>query len=101
MSFWKLCAAADRAAKRKSQLGSGLSNNWDSMSVGALWEALNDPCRRPTPNSTIDAISYSVRKRGIAALKEPPNVERLRGCDDAAKAKIKQELRKLDERRSV
>jgi len=57
-----------------------LPKNWDRMSVGALWNALNDPARHPTPQSTIDAIIYCVRTRGIAALKESANEERLSRC---------------------
>jgi len=43
---------------------------------------------RPTPQSTIEAILYCVRERGLAALKEPANLERLARCDDAARAQI-------------
>jgi hypothetical protein len=39
---------------------------------------------RPTPPSTIDAILYAVRKRGLPALREAPTQERLARCDDAA-----------------
>jgi hypothetical protein len=43
---------------------------------------------RPTPNATIEAVKQAVRDRGIAALKEPANRERLSQCDDAARAEI-------------
>jgi len=38
------------------------------MPVDALWNALNDPARRATPQSTIEAILYSVRSRGITLI---------------------------------
>jgi hypothetical protein len=54
-----------------------LPKNWDTMSLGALYERLNDPRRRPTPQSVVDAICHSVAARGLEALKEPDNLERL------------------------
>jgi hypothetical protein len=36
-----------------------------------------------------------VRERGIAALKEPANLERLARCDAAAKAQIDKRIEKL------
>jgi hypothetical protein len=43
---------------------------------------------RPTPQTTIEALIYCVRERGLAALKEPANLERLSRCDEAALAEI-------------
>jgi hypothetical protein len=65
--------------------------------LGALWNRLNNPSRFATPQSTIEAIVYSVRERGIAALKEPANRERLSRCDDAASAEIMRRIAKLRE----
>jgi hypothetical protein len=62
--------------------------NWDDMSLVALWNLLNDPKRHPTPQSTVEAIMYCVRERGLGALKEPSNIERLYRCDDRAKEEI-------------
>jgi hypothetical protein len=42
------------------------------------------PIRRPTPEATIEAIKHEVKTRGLAALKEPANRERLSRCDEAA-----------------
>jgi hypothetical protein len=50
---------------------------------------------RPTPEVTVEAILHCVRERGLAALKEPANVERLRRCDAAAKAIIDERIGKL------
>jgi hypothetical protein len=53
--------------------------------------------RRLTPRSTIDAILYCVRTRGLAALKEPANLERLRRCDAMAQAEINERIDKLSQ----
>ena len=53
--------------------------------------------RRPTPQSTIEAILYCVRTRGLAALKELANLERLRRCDAMAQAEIDRRIGKLFE----
>jgi hypothetical protein len=53
--------------------------------------------RRPTPQSTIEAILYCVRTRGLAALKELANLERLRRCDAMAQAEIDRRIDKLFE----
>jgi hypothetical protein len=53
--------------------------------------------RRPTPQSTIEAILYCVRTRGLAALKELANLERLHRCDAMAQAEIDQRIGKLFE----
>jgi hypothetical protein len=50
---------------------------------------------RPTPKATIDAVVFAVRERGLAALKEPANLERLSRCDAAAKAEIERRITKL------
>lgn len=50
---------------------------------------------RPTPPSVIEAIMYSVRTRGVAALKEPATVERLSRCDPDARDQIKQRIAAL------
>jgi hypothetical protein len=86
MSFFKLCAAADRAMRRMPP--PDLPDRWDEMSVGSLWDALNDPHRHGTPHATVDAVMYAVRARGVDALKEPANIERLSRCDAKARAEI-------------
>jgi hypothetical protein len=53
------------------------------------------PVRRPTPQTTIEAILYCIRERGLAALKEPANVERLSRCDRVAKAEIDRRIELL------
>lgn len=50
---------------------------------------------RPTPQTTIEAILYCVRGRGLAALSEPANIERLRRCDAAARQQINERIAKM------
>jgi uncharacterized sporulation protein YeaH/YhbH (DUF444 family) len=71
-----------------------------AVRIGAdLIPAIDDmsrPTRRSrTPQPTIEAVLFCVRERGIDALKEPNNVERLSRCDDAAKRQIKDRIQKL------
>jgi hypothetical protein len=47
---------------------------------------------RPTPKTTIEAIIYCVQQRGLSALKETANIERLSRCDEAARAEIKRRI---------
>jgi hypothetical protein len=72
--------------------------------MAARWERDYPPVRRhqqraprPTPQATIEAIMYGVRARGVAALKEPANAERLRRCDAAARAEINRRIAALQQ----
>ena len=49
---------------------------------------------RPTPRTTIEAILWSVRERGIQALREPANIERLLRCDSSARAEINERIKR-------
>jgi hypothetical protein len=62
------------------------------VSIERAWAELNDPRNHPTPKVTIEAVIHSIRERGLAALKEPANVERLSHCNAAAKAEIEQRI---------
>jgi hypothetical protein len=74
---------------------SGLPKNWPALPLGALWSALNNTAQHATPQSTIDAILYCVRTRGIAALEEPNNKERLASCDAAARKQIDERIERM------
>jgi hypothetical protein len=74
---------------------SGLPKSWEMLSLSGLWDALNDPTRHATPQSTIDAILYCVRARGIAALEEPNIKERLASCDEAAMKQIRERIERM------
>jgi hypothetical protein len=71
-----------------------MNSDRSDMSLDALWSLLNDPRHRPTPQVTIEAVIHSVRSRGLKALKEPGNIERLSRCDAAALAQIDARLKK-------
>jgi hypothetical protein len=49
----------------------------------------------PTPQVTIEAILLTVRQRGLSALKEPANQERLKRCDAAARQQINNRIEKF------
>jgi hypothetical protein len=56
---------------------------------------------RRTPQVTIEAIMFGVRARGLAALKEPDNLERLRRCDQRARAEINERIDRLLQQRII
>jgi hypothetical protein len=59
--------------------------------------------RRPdwsTPQTTIEAVMHCVRERGLAALREPSNQQRLMTFDDAARAEVNRRIAKLEQERS-
>jgi hypothetical protein len=72
-----------------------LPEKWDELPLGTLWNQLNNPQRYLTPQSTIEAVIYSVRERGFDALKELANMERLTRCDADAKAQINKRIETL------
>jgi hypothetical protein len=70
-----------------------LPEGWHAMPLGTLWNRLNRP--HQTPQTMIEAVMFSVRERGVAALKEPANIERLSRCDDDAKTEINEWIARL------
>jgi hypothetical protein len=67
----------------------------DGVSLDRAWHELNDPRNRPTPQTVIEAILCCVRERGVAALQEPKNQERLSRCDAAAQQQINERIERL------
>ena len=65
------------------------------MSIDALYAELNDERRFATPQWTIEAIMWAVRDRGVAALHEPSNIERLSRCDTDARRQINERIARL------
>jgi hypothetical protein len=78
--------------ERLQRLRRLLANN---VSIERLHAELTDPRNRLTAQVTIEAIMLTVRERGLAALKEPANIERLMRCDAAAKAQINERIERL------
>jgi hypothetical protein len=60
----------------------------DNVSLDRLWYELNDARSRPTPQVTIEALLSCVRERGVSALNEPINIERLSRCHAGALGQI-------------
>jgi hypothetical protein len=56
---------------------------------------------RSTPQTTIEAVMYCVRERGLEALREPANQQRLTTFDGAARAQVNRRIAKLEESRSI
>jgi hypothetical protein len=63
----------------------------DDVSLERAYNEFNKPLS--TSQTTIEAILHCVRERGVAALKEPANIERLSRCDAAARTQIKARMR--------
>jgi len=75
-----------------------LPSNWQTLSLGVLWERLNHPRRLRTPEAVIAAIMYCLRARGLGALKEPANRARLSRCNRAARDEINRRIAMLEQR---
>jgi hypothetical protein len=88
-----MCGEIDRKAAAQRRREHDLPEGWENMSLGALWERLNDP--RRASQSTIEAIMHTVRARGISALKEAANIERLSRCTSSARAEINERIARL------
>jgi hypothetical protein len=56
--------------------------------------------RRSTPQATVEAIMFCVRERGVSALKESPNIARLRTCDGPARTQINHRIAELSRDRA-
>ena len=67
-------------------------------SIDALYGALNN--FRVTPQITVEAIMLAVRERGLAALEEAANVERLIRCNQVARRQTNERITRLCERGS-
>lgn len=65
-----------------------------SVSVDSAYAQIQSQ-PRPTPQTVVEAILYCVRARGVAALKEPANIERLSRCDEAATKEINERIAKM------
>jgi hypothetical protein len=72
--------------------------DWNTMSIDAFYRAVNT--RSSTPQTTVEAIMVAVRERGLAALEEAANVERLVRCDQVARRQINERITRLYEQRS-
>jgi hypothetical protein len=87
-NFERLCDEAERKAKPMNDTGQFKRLLDSNVSTERAWNEINDPRNRPTPRTVVEAILFCVRERGLAALKEPTNLERLARCDATALAQI-------------
>jgi hypothetical protein len=62
----------------------------------AVYREINDPWNRPTSQSVIEAVIVSAIERGLGALEEPKNLDRLGRCDAKARAEIQRRVAKLE-----
>ena len=83
----KVCATA-RASQSSGPAFSVV--DWNTISIDALYRALNNP--RATPQTTVEAIMLAVRERGLAALEEAANVECWVRCDQVARRQINKRI---------
>jgi hypothetical protein len=79
----------------------GLIEPFEELFGARLCDCANDLVeeweRRYPPPPQIEAVVQCVRERGLAALKEPANIERLSRCDKAAKAEINRRIARLQQ----
>jgi len=73
-----------------------LSND---ISLDAAYRQLNASENRPTPQVSIEAIMVGVRERGLKALEERANIERLSRCDESARAQINSRIARISEQK--
>src|SRR5262249_42883546 len=96
-SFCDHCRKADARlrAERRNRPADSIPEDWDRISIDTLWAALNHQRQRPTPQSTIEAVMSCVRERGLEALEESANLERLSRCDASARAQLNDQIARL------
>ncbi len=98
-NFERLCDAGSREAKPSNDIRRFKRLLDSDVSIERAWNELNDPRNRPTPQTIVEAILFCVRERGLAALKELANIERLSRCNAVAKAQIDRRIAKANQRR--
>jgi hypothetical protein len=67
-----------------------------AVSLDSAYREMNAPERHPTPQSTIESVLICVRERGLAALDEPANVQRLMTFDADADAQLNIRIAKFE-----
>ena len=81
---------------QKKRLRRLLSND---VSLAEAWRELNAPENRPTPQVSLEAIMVGVRERGLKALEERANIERLSRYDESARAQINSRIARITEQK--
>ena len=93
-TFEAACRRADAKAKNPSehikQLRALLC---DDVSLVSAWTLIQR--RQATARATIEAMWQSIQEKGVEALADPDNQDRLRRCDAAAIAEINRRITEL------
>jgi len=68
----------------------------DGISIERAWSELNQRDRSaPAPQATVEALIFSLRKRGVQALKEPATLRRLSEINEAQSLEVAERVRKF------
>jgi hypothetical protein len=92
-TFEAACRRADAKAKpdeHHKQLSALLC---DDVSLVSAWTLIQR--RHATARATVEALWESVKEKGVEALTDPDNQDRLRRCDAVAIAEINRRITKL------
>ncbi len=92
-SFEAACRRADAKAKPSEHNKQLRALLCDEVSLVSAWTLIQR--RHATARATIEALCESVKERGIEALTDPTNQDRLRRCDAAAIAEINRRIATL------
>jgi hypothetical protein len=95
VNFWQVGGAEDSPSQVSRQVIRAELRGDGFRLVSALWDALNHPSRFATPQSTIDAVMYSLRG-GAAVLSRDDVQRRLAVIDETQLLKMIDLLQKRD-----
>jgi hypothetical protein len=92
-TFEAACRRADVKVKRDEHNDRLRALLCDNVSLVSAWTLIEK--RRATSEATVEALWQSVKERGVEALNDPTNQDRLRRCDATAIAEINRRIAKL------
>jgi hypothetical protein len=85
-TFEAACRRADAVAKPSEHIRQLRALLCDDVSLVSAWTLIQR--RHAAARATIEALCESVKERGVEALTDPTNQDRLRRCDAVAIAEI-------------
>jgi hypothetical protein len=92
-TFEAACRRADAKAKPDEHQRQLRALVCDDVSLVSAWTLIQR--RQATARATIEAMWQSIQEKGVEALADPDNQDRLRRCDAAAIAEINRRIGKL------
>ena len=92
-TFEAACRRADAKAKPDEHHRQLRALVCDDVSLVSAWTLIQR--RQATARATIEAMWQSIQEKGVEALADPDNQDRLRRCDAAAIAEINRRIGKL------